>query len=205
MGLEGIIYVLTNSAMPGMLKIGMTTKEEIELRMKQLYTTGVPLPFECSFAGKTNNLKQVEKALHIAFGSQRVNPKREFFEIEEIQVIELLKLLCTEDVTPEIKNELEKIDEVSKNAGKRYKEKRPKLNFKEMQIPIDEKIFSASNEDFCIIHSKNKVSYKDEIMSLTKATRLSLDNNYNVAPCPHWNYRGKNLSEIYDETYGNFE
>lgn len=205
MDLEGIIYVLTNPAMPGMLKIGMTTREEIEIRMNELYTTGVPLPFECSFAGKTNNLKKVEKALHIAFGPQRVNPKREFFEIEDIQVIELLKLLCSEDVTPEVKNELEKVDEVSKNAGKRFKEKRPKLNFEEMQIAVGEKIFSASNDDYCVIHSSNKVNYKNEIMSLTRATRLSLENNYNVAPCPQWNYEGKNLSDIYDETYGNFE
>jgi hypothetical protein len=202
---EGIIYVLTNPAMPGMLKIGMTTREEIEVRMNELHTTGVPLPFECSFAGKTNNLKKVEKALHIAFGPQRVNPKREFFEIEDIQVIELLKLLCSEDVTPEVNIELEKVDEVSKNAGKRFKEKRPKLNFNEMKIPIGEKIFSASNEDFCLITSKNKVSYNNEEMSLTKATKLSLGNNYNIAPCPQWNYLGENLSEIYDKTYGNFE
>lgn len=205
MNLEGIIYVLTNPAMPGMLKIGMTTREEIEIRMNELYTTGVPLPFECSFAGKTNNLKKVEKALHIAFGPQRVNPNREFFEIEDIQVIELLKLLCSEDVTPEVKNELDKVDEISKNAGKRFKEKRPKLNFEEMQISIGEKIFSNSNDDYCEIYSSNKVKYNDEIMSLTRATRLSLENNYNVAPCPQWNYEGKNLSDIYDETYGNFE
>lgn len=202
---EGIIYVLTNPAMPGILKIGMTTREEVEIRMNELYTTGVPLPFECAFAGKTDKLKEVEKALHIAFGPQRVNPKREFFEIEEIQVIKLLKLLCSEEVTPEITVELEKVDEVSKNAGKRFKAKRPRLNFNEMQIPIGEKIYSVTNEDFCIIISKDKVSYNDEIMSLTKATKLSLGNSYNVAPCPQWNYEGKNLGEIYDETYSNYE
>ena len=198
---EGIIYVLTNPAMPRMLKIGMTTRDEIEIRMNELYTTGVPLPFECSFAGKTNNLKEVERALHIAFGPNRVNPKREFFEIEEIQVIELLRLICSEDVTPEVKNELEKVDEVSKDAGKRFKEKRPKFNFLEMQIPVGEKIYSASNNDYCVIHSSNRVLYKGEEMSLTRATRLSLENNYNIAPCPQWNYKGKNLSDIYDETY----
>ena len=198
---EGIIYVLTNPAMPGMLKIGMTTRDEIEIRMNELYTTGVPLPFECSFAGKTDNLKEVERALHIAFGPNRVNPKREFFEIEDVQVIELLRLICSEDVTPEVKNELEKVDEVSKNAGKRFKEKRPKFNFLEMQIPVGEKIYSASNNDYCVIHSSNRVLYKEEEMSLTRATRLSLENNYNIAPCPQWNYKGKKLSDIYDETY----
>ena len=46
----GIVYLLTNPVMPGLVKIGMTTQKEIEQRMKELYTTGVPLPFECQFA-----------------------------------------------------------------------------------------------------------------------------------------------------------
>ncbi len=38
-----IVYVLTNPAMPGLVKIGKTNQKDIEERMKQLYTTGVPL------------------------------------------------------------------------------------------------------------------------------------------------------------------
>ena len=44
----GIIYVLVNEAMPGLIKIGKITKEgkSVEDRMKELDSTGVPLPFE---------------------------------------------------------------------------------------------------------------------------------------------------------------
>ena len=45
-----IVYVLTNPAMPGLLKIGSTTQEEVDTRMKQLYSTGVPVPFDCAIA-----------------------------------------------------------------------------------------------------------------------------------------------------------
>ena len=48
---EGIVYVLTNPAMPGMVKIGKTGRE-VEARLNDLYTTGVPLPFECAYAGR---------------------------------------------------------------------------------------------------------------------------------------------------------
>ena len=48
----GIVYLLTNPVMPGLVKIGMTTQEDIDKRMKELYTTGVPVPFECKFACK---------------------------------------------------------------------------------------------------------------------------------------------------------
>lgn len=37
----GIVYLLTNPVMPGLVKIGMTTQEDIDKRMKELYTTGV--------------------------------------------------------------------------------------------------------------------------------------------------------------------
>ena len=43
---KGIVYVLTNSVMPGLVKIGMTTRLDIDTRMKELYSTGVPVPFE---------------------------------------------------------------------------------------------------------------------------------------------------------------
>ena len=65
----GIVYLLTNPVMPGLVKIGMTTQEDIDKRMKELYTTGVPVPFECKSACKVkkSDCLKIEKALHKAF------------------------------------------------------------------------------------------------------------------------------------------
>jgi hypothetical protein len=79
---NGIVYVLTNPAMPGLTKIGMTTQEEITSRLNQLYTTGVPVPFECVYACQVKDCDRVEAAFHLGFGNVRINPKREFFKIE---------------------------------------------------------------------------------------------------------------------------
>ena len=70
----GIVYLLTNPVMPGLVKIGMTTQEDIDKRMKELYTTGVPVPFECKFACKVkkSDCLKIEKALHKAFDPQRI-------------------------------------------------------------------------------------------------------------------------------------
>ena len=46
---EGIVYVLTNPAMTGIVKIGKTTRG-MSARLSELYSTGVPLPFECAYA-----------------------------------------------------------------------------------------------------------------------------------------------------------
>ena len=56
--------------------------EDVKSRMAQLYTTGVPLPFECVYAVRVPNCERVETALHTAFGPDRINPRREFFEID---------------------------------------------------------------------------------------------------------------------------
>lgn len=47
---SGIVYVLTNPAMPGLVKIGQTKRDKMDARLKELYGTGVPLPFECQYA-----------------------------------------------------------------------------------------------------------------------------------------------------------
>jgi hypothetical protein len=58
-----IVYVLTNPAMPGFVKIGKTYLEVVNQRLGQLYSTGVPFPFELAFACKLPNATEVERAL----------------------------------------------------------------------------------------------------------------------------------------------
>lgn len=203
---EGIVYILTNPAMPGLVKIGMTTRLEVEIRMSELYSTGVPVPFQCSFAGRVVDVKKVEKAFHKAFGPYRINPNREFFEIEDEQAIGLLELICVEDVTPQVSQELEKVDEASKNAGKQYaRKKRPHIDFIEMGIPLDSKLMSNVTDEFCVVESNKKVRFRGEVVSLTRATKILLENEYNVAPGPYWTFEGRRIREIYNETYGSLD
>ena len=199
---EGIVYVLKNPAFPNLVKIGITTRDQVSIRMAELYTTGVPLPFKCVFAGKVDNPKKIEGALHHAFTNSRVNPSREFFDIDESQAIAILRLLINEEVTPMVSDELEKVDEVSKNASKKYtRSKRPPQNFVEMGIEIGEVITTADGLITCIIAEEKKVEYDGEIMSLTRLTRKLKELDYDIQPGPHWFYNGKSLKEIYDETY----
>ena len=199
---DGIVYVLKNPAFPNLVKIGITTRDEVEVRMSELYTTGVPLPFECVYAGKVDNPKTVEAALHHAFSNSRVNPSREFFDIDESQAIIILKLITNEDVTPIISNELKKVDEVSKNASKKYaKSKRPPQNFVEMGIAIGETLSSLDGQHTCTVAEEKKVNYNGEIMSLTRLTRKIKEIDHDIQPSPHWFYNGKSVKEIYDDTY----
>ena len=85
--------------MPGLIKIGLT-EGPITDRVLQLDTTSVPIPFQCYYAAKVLDNRQVERALHTAFGDVRVRQNREFFRIDPFKVKAILELLAVEDVTP---------------------------------------------------------------------------------------------------------
>lgn len=96
----GIVYLLTNSAMPGLVKIGRTSLMSVRQRVSRLYSTGVPVPFECVYAARVGDEVEVEHRLHHEFRHLRVNPNREFFEMDIEQAKEFLKKYAIEDVTP---------------------------------------------------------------------------------------------------------
>ena len=76
--MEGTVYVLTNPAMPDLVKIGKTTRD-VSLRLADLYSTGVPLPFECEYAAKVKDVDETEKAFHLGFKKDRVNIIKRIF------------------------------------------------------------------------------------------------------------------------------
>ena len=198
---QGIIYILTNPAMPDIVKIGKTARG-IETRLSELYSTGVPVPFECIFAGKVLDIDKVEKAFHLAFAPYRINPKREFFQIEAEQAIAMLELMITEDVTPALQKEADEVDVESKEASKKLKARRPSYNFSEMGIPIGAILnFTQSSQESVEVANERRVNFKGEIKSLTAVTKELLKVSYRMAPGPYWTYEGKLLKDIYNDTY----
>src|SRR5204863_9381589 len=98
--MPNIIYVLTNEAMPGLVKIGFT-EDSVVNRMRQLTAhAGVPLPFECYYAAEVDDTTRVERILHQLFSEARVNPKREFFRLDPQKVVMALNLGNLKEVTP---------------------------------------------------------------------------------------------------------
>lgn len=78
--MSGFIYVMTNEAMPEVVKIGMTTKHPLH-RANELYTTGVPMPFRVAFAMWVDDPAKSEKETHEHFNQFRLSDSREFFSV----------------------------------------------------------------------------------------------------------------------------
>ncbi len=201
------VYVLTNEAIPGLVKIGMTTLDDPSQRADQLYTTGVPLPFDVEYSAKVPRAKDIEAALHNAFRDSRVNPKREFFEIQADQAIGILKLFDLEETTDELRDTFKKsISAAEQSAVEKARRRRPPLNFEEMAIPNGATLSFNKNENItATVVEPKKVEFEDEIRSLTALTTDLLKLEYSIQPTPHWSYEGTSLSEIYDLTYRSAE
>ena len=201
-----IVYALTNSAMPGLVKIGKTTQTDISLRMGQLYSTGVPVPFECVYAVQVDDCTKVESALHVVFGPNRINPNREFFKIDPEQAIAVLKLIGPDDATEEVRKELnENVSQAEKDSGNKLK-KRPNINFHEIGI-VDGEILNFVDDEgvTVVVQGPKKVIYEGSVISLTAATRQILGLEYSIQPSPKWKYHGRLLKDIYEEYYSDDE
>jgi len=193
--------LLTNECMPGLVKIGMTSREDLDDRLKELYTTGVPVPFECVYACKVGRFQELEKALHEAFEPQRVNANREFFRIKPSQAIGILKLFNEGNMTSEVVREMENdITQEEQEDQKKRRTKRPPINFLEMGLNIgDELVYLHDESKTCTVAGAKKVIYEGRETSLTPITTQLLGSKYSVQPTGHWLADGKNLLDIYEE------
>lgn len=85
---RGVIYVLTNRAMPGFVKVGLTTRTSDERARELSRATGVPEAFEVVFDIVVSDVSQVEKLIHERLHEYRTNKQREFFRIPVRRAIE---------------------------------------------------------------------------------------------------------------------
>ena len=96
----GYIYILSNQAMHGLLKIGITSRN-VEDRVAELSSaTGVPKPFEIEYYCLTRDPEEIERAAHERLLSHRAGKKKEFFEVPLLEAIDLIDSL-TKPVEPE--------------------------------------------------------------------------------------------------------
>lgn len=191
--MKEIIYILTNEAMPGYVKIGKTSTH-LEQRIKDLSaSTGVPLPFTCFYACTVADAQFVEHQLHDAFDNNRVNPKREFFQIAPERVVAALKLAQIEDITP--KKDFVETQE-DQQALNQARTRRAIFNFKMVDIPVGaELVFSRDETKKAKVVDNRYIEFNAKVTSLSDSAREILGYNYGVAGTDYWMYEDETLDE----------
>jgi hypothetical protein len=91
----GYVYVLTNRAMPGLVKLGFTTRSPAERAQELSASTGVPAPFKVASAVFVRErVGLVERACHAQLKSKRVG--KEFFKIRPAVATETIQRVYAE-------------------------------------------------------------------------------------------------------------
>jgi hypothetical protein len=76
------VYVLSNKSQPGMYKIGYTSHDDVDKRVKQLSrSTSVATPFTLEWAFRCFNAERLEGEVHKKLQGYRISKDREFFVI----------------------------------------------------------------------------------------------------------------------------
>ena len=198
----GIVYVLSNPAMDGYLKIGKTKGEspqDVIERMRQLDDTATPREFVCEYAAVVEDYERVERAKHTAFGENRVRPNREFFEgVPPFRANALLELLTLKNVTPDA-SETYGDPEAGRSGST---SRRPKFRISQARVPKGERLHWADNrEKWCTVTSNDRVVYEGQEHSISGLTANLKGWRISHAPNQgqYWLYEGQSLQERRDQ------
>jgi hypothetical protein len=195
--LAEIVYVLTNEAMEGLVKIGRTTTG-VEQRIKELDNTSLPLPFQCFYAGEVENSSFVENKIHKIFIDKRVRSNREFFRVDPNQVREAIQLAEIKDVTPKSDVVVDPSDIQALKVASGISDRRSRLSFQDLMIPTGSMLRFAKDENvICTIAGHGKVEFEGQIMSLSAAALIAVRRlGYNwsaVSGSDYWKFEDETL------------
>ena len=186
-----IIYIVTNEAMPDYCKIGKTN--DLRKRLKDLYTTSVPLPFEKHFACEVNDAEKEERWLHKAFKKFRVSKNREFFKADIIEtVVEVLR----DKSFKEIKGDLSIATKTEKKEISKKRTMRSRFDFEKYGIKPGAEIYFSRNESIkAKVLPKNQIKFKGKTTSLSQSATLLLGSKRQVSGTLYWKYGKETLDE----------
>lgn len=192
-----IVYILTNEAMPGLVKVGRTSND-LAGRIRQLFQTAVPLPFELFFACEVADSAFVEAQLHNAFGDHRVSRNREFFRIAPERVQAALRLAAIKEIRlgDEIFETSE--DKVAVEEAKR----RSRFQFAMIGVKPGTELKLAQDPSVTCktVDDRNKVEFQGEITTLSDAALQacrSLGYDWTAISGPWaWTLDGRRLDDI---------
>lgn len=188
-----IIYILINEAMPGYVKIGKTSTS-LEQRIKELSSsTSIPLPFSCFYACTVKDSNFVEHQLHDAFDNNRINPRREFFQIAPERVVAALKLAEIENITPKKDIVENKEDQQALNEARA---RRAPFRFDMVGIPAGSEISFSRDENIKARVIDNRfIELEGEKTRLSDSAQKLLGVEWPAQGPLYWMYEGETLDE----------
>lgn len=91
---SGWLYIISNKALPGIIKLGCTRRLDPFIRIRELSSASLPYPFICHGLVFSDNVFILENNIHKFFDAERTNKDnfhKEFFNITPKEAIDVLK------------------------------------------------------------------------------------------------------------------
>jgi hypothetical protein len=90
----GFVYVLSNRCMPGIFKIGYTSRTPLQRCNELSASTSCPFPFEVFAYIETDTAAETERELHEQYDYCRVSSNREFFRCDPFDILLDLSMIA---------------------------------------------------------------------------------------------------------------
>jgi len=101
--MKGVIYILSNPSMEGLVKIGYTTKT-LQERLGELNSaTGIPTDFVVEAFFELEQPEEFERLIHKSLRKHRIRKQREFFKLEKREAIRIVRDICHTDALRNVK------------------------------------------------------------------------------------------------------
>lgn len=215
--MEGIIFVLANSAMPSILLIETaSTNLEMENSLKKFYNESVPLPFYCLYAGIIADYKEMDSLIKVALSNYRINKERNFFSASLEQVLSILHYKEVKNLTDQLQENQDdfSVDSstkpnnsqpVSSNAilpvesGREYKQVETNIqnfvDFRRLNIPINSIIVCEPTNERALVKSNFVIEFRGQNTTLYNATRLALGDDFDnkKSILSYWSFNNKSI------------
>ena len=90
--MRGWVYIITNKAMPGLIKVGYTMKDP-ELRAAELHHTGAPHPYNVDYDVLVENPREIEQQVHCHLNNKKEG--KEWFRCTIKDAITAIKVIAS--------------------------------------------------------------------------------------------------------------
>ena len=180
---KGLVYILTNPCLDGWVKIGMTERNDIDKRLRELNTpTNIPLSFRCYATYEVDKPLEVEKYIHSIIdridGSLHARERldngrirdREFFKISPEPAYGIFKDIAS------LRGDLENLklnqptqEEAQEEQIAENRTKRANNSFELLRIKVGDTISFLYDESITatVLNNKNRIEYEGNDYSVT--------------------------------------
>ena len=210
---RGIVYILTNGALPGCLKIGKVESVQLDSVRKRIrsFQSASPYPYRIEYVAYADDVTTAEKDVQGIHDSNRMKEEgggTEWFKmglepaIKTLDSLKGLRQLTSQELAkvrgePTTPPKRVTKAKASKQTSSKKPARRPRFTFDSIGVPVGAELTYVSNSKVTarvVSQSPPRIVFNGEHTNLTAAAKQI--EGYPVSGPQYWKYNGKTIYAI---------